>query len=274
MSTHRAGTLARPPATLHGTPDNTGRRPGRLLAVVAVVLVATATGWLLAGRPGTGSHPGGPPATAANPAPSGSNDPAAPPDGAVTWQDFAGLDLPISPIAGPRCQAGGRASCFADTDDGAAIAAVHLLVRTFPFAGSAVFTTTIREQVVGPDAATLARLTSEAYAQLAPSAGVTTGAPIPSEGGWVAGFRLDPAPAANGTTGSAPFGDARTVRVLIRQADADGAAGFTEYAVRLVRRDGDWRLVAPGWGDWRTAARAMSAADPARYTTYDTLGSH
>ena len=47
---------------------------------------------------------------------------------------------------------------------------------------------------------------------------------------------------------------------------------FTEYAVDLVWLSGDWRLVAPAWGDWRTTARALTRPDPAAYPSYDALG--
>jgi hypothetical protein len=163
-------------------------------------------------------------------------------------------------------------SCFDHSRTGAAFAAVHLLVRTFPFAGSSVFDPTISQQVTGPDAAILLRLTQQAYQELVPAAGIADGAPIRSEGGWIAGYQVDDTPATSSAAKRQPD-DAHTVRVLIRQVGEGGIEGFTEYAVRLVWLNGDWHLVAPDWGDWRAAARAMSAADPSGYRSYDAAGS-
>jgi hypothetical protein len=182
----------------------------------------------------------------------------------VSWQDFAGLDLPVSPTHGPTCQDQGRASCFTQDDEGAALAAVHLLVRTFPFAGSDVFGPTIEEQVVGSANGQLARETLDAYREIATASGIRDGAPIPSRGGAVAGYRLDPLSGSDGH---------RLVHVLIRGVGEAGVSMFTEYEVDLVWLSGDWRLVAPAWGDWRTTARALTRPNPATYTSYDALGS-
>lgn len=243
-----------------------GATPGRrrtALVIAAVALVAI--GWLstrLIDSPSPEDRPR-PRTAGATPLQSTTPD--------VSWMDFAGLDLPVSRTAGPTHTAENRASGFSHTPTGAAYAAVHLLVRTFPFAGPAVFTPTIAERVVGPDAATLARLTTEAYQQLGPAAGAKDGAPIRSEGGWVAGYQLDHSTNTQNTDTGADT-EARVVRVLIRQVGEAGADGFTEYTVHLTWRNSDWRLVAPAWGDWRASARAMTSADPARYTSYDPTG--
>lgn len=180
----------------------------------------------------------------------------------MRWLDVAGLDVPVHHDAGPTVLAAGRVSGFARTDLGAAFAAVHLLVRTFPFAGSAVFGPTIATQVVGRDAPALARLTEQAYEPAAKAAGVKDGGPIRSEGGVVAGYRLDP------TTDDST----RTVRILIHRGGEPDSTGFTEYRVQLTWQTGDWRLIAPAWGDWRNAARPMSSADPAGYRSYYETG--
>ena len=252
-----SATMTRPAAGSRAEPH---RRRRRWIAVFAVILVvAPAVGWFAIHRTPTSQSPpaGAAPASSTRPSAPGNAEPD------VTWQQFAGLALPTSRADGPRCQQDARATCFGHDGRGAAFAAVHLLVRTFPFAGFTVFGPTIRDQVIGPHRAALARLTDDAYRQTAAAAGVKNGAPIPSEGGWVAGYRLDqPAdPAAD-----------RQVRVLIRQAGEGGASGFTEYTVDLTWLDGDWQLIAPRWGDWRSAARAMSDADPDQYTSYDEQG--
>lgn len=255
MNTRRPATLPRPaPNGTAPSADGTRRRPRvRLFVLAAAVVVGTLLGWSMTGRPNPLAENGSTEPTTTIPF---ADPPTA--TGRIAWQDFAGLSLPLSSISGPRCTDDHRARCFAQSDDGAALAAVHLLVRTFPFAGAAVFGPTIREQVAGPDVEAFARLTAEAYGDVARAAGVTNGEPIPSEGGWVAGYRLEP-----------PSGADRTVDVLIRQTDSDGQTGFTEYAVHLRWKQDDWVLVAPSWGDWRNAARSVPAPDRTEYLTYD-----
>ena len=237
-----------------------GRHRRGLVSAVAIA-VTTALGWWLLQVTASSSGPTAPPPPDSPSTTAGqiAVDPARPD---VEWRPLAGLPLPVSRTSGPRCLTAGRAACFSHDQRGAAFAAVHLMVRTFPFAGSAVFGPTIREQVVGRHAAALARLTAQAYQQVARAAGVGDGAPVTADGGWVAGYRAD-----------RPEGpDARSIRVLIRQTDDGGVSGFTEYSVALQWRDGDWRLVAPAWGDWRTCARAISSADPDQYSGYDQTG--
>jgi hypothetical protein len=252
-------TKGLPPIRSDNLVDSPPRRRGSLVAsAVALVLV----GWLA-------TTIGGDPPNDTSPRPPATQPPAsAPPNGpaAVTWQDVAGLALPVSPVAGPRDVSPRGARGFAHTDAGAAFAAVHILVRTFPFVGSRVFGPTITEQVDGRDAAALSRLTEQAYQQAAQAARVRDGGSIRSEGGTIAGYRIDEP--GNATVDK----DAATVHVLIRQTGNPEAEGFTEYRVQLVWHDGDWHVIAPPWGDWRNAACAMPSADPADYRTYDSPG--
>ena len=109
-------------------------------AVLAVVIGVAVTGHLSGAPAPSGSTP---PA----PAPAADADRAAPGGSAaspVVWDDVAGLSVPVSAVHGPSCGTGERAGCFTRDAAGAALAAVHLLVRTFPVAGSAVFEPTIR----------------------------------------------------------------------------------------------------------------------------------
>ena len=46
---------------------------------------------------------------------------------------------------------------------------------------------------------------------------------------------------------------------------------FTEYVLDLTWVDGDWRLTAPDWGDWRSVATIVERPDPAAYASYDHL---
>lgn len=234
-------------------------RPRRAIGAL-VVAVLVAAGWAgaswVAARPNERAAAAGAAQTAA--APSG----VAPARG-VTWVDFAGLDLPVSGVHGPGCGTGGRAGCFTRDEAGAAVAAVHLLVRTFPFAGPDVFSPTIAEQVVGDERARLARLTVAAYRDQTAGDPHPPGGVIRSEGGSVAGYRVEPGPA--------PAGDVRVVRVLVTGPGEAGVAVFTEYRVEVVWQGGDWRLVAPAWGDWSRQARVVPDPDPAGYASYDAL---
>ena len=73
----------------------------------------------------------------------------------VSWTRLAGVDLPMSPDTGPTQTEGGLARGFAHTPAGAVVAALHLLVRTTPQVGPAVFDPTMTDQVVGCDAAAM-----------------------------------------------------------------------------------------------------------------------
>ena len=116
----------------------------------------------------------------------------------MEWSDFAGLQLPVSSVHGPSCGKGSRAGCFTRDEAGAALAAVHLLVRTFPFAGSDVFTPTIREQVVGDARDQLERQTASGYASHLRDGGVEDGDPLPlGDTGAVAGYRLPDTPTSD-----------------------------------------------------------------------------
>lgn len=197
----------------------------------------------------------------------------------LRWVDFIGLQLPVSITHGPRCQTGLRAACFSRDEAGAALAAVHVLVRTFAFAGPTIFTPTIAEQVVGRGQAQLARETLSTYRSYTAEAGVRGDGPIRGEAGSIAGYRTETAPTSrtpSAASMSSPSSDAvvaeRVVVVLVKGAGEAGAPVFTEYRVGLIWVEGDWRVIAPPWGDWSGVARVVSAPDPATYTSYDAAG--
>lgn len=230
----------------------------RRWTVLGVALVLVASGWLVANnRHGTTVTPADPkPVTSATvlTAPRPGRD--------VSWRVLAGMDLPISQTAGPACLTDTRAACFTHSHDGAAMAAAHLLTRTFPFVGPAIFEPTIAEQVTGTGAPLLARLTRQAYETAATAAGIRDGAPIRADEGWIVGYRLDP--------GQDPADLDATVEVLVI-GNGEGL-GYISYEVRLVWLNGDWRLVAPAWGDWRSSAHAVRNPYPTSYRSYDTIG--
>ncbi|MBK8075381.1 MAG: hypothetical protein IPK24_07400 [Kineosporiaceae bacterium] len=253
-----------------------GRRPGSLLWTGVAFLAALGIG--IVGTDLARSEDSTSPSTPRTATPAASSTPDLE-HGTLRWVDFAGLQLPVSATHGPRCLSGLRAACFSRDEAGAALAAVHVLVRTFAFAGPGVFTPTIAEQVVGPGQAQLARETSATYRSYAAEAGVRGEGPIRGEAGSIAGYRTEPAPsprtpsAASVSPSSSDAAVAeRVVVVLVKGVGEAGAPVFTEYRVGLVWVEGDWRVIAPPWGDWSGVARVVSSPDPATYISYDAVG--
>lgn len=183
----------------------------------------------------------------------------------VTWAAVAGMSLPVSRLDGPRCLTTTGAACFSRSARGAAFAAVHLVVRCFPFVGPAIYERTIGGQVVGAHRSALLRLTRQAYADAAAASGAVDRAPldVPARDA-VAGYRV------------VDFDDSVSpslvqVALLVRQTDDGGSPSFTQFLVHLRWVDGDWRLEAPDWGDWRNAASPAALAASA-FTPYDVGG--
>lgn len=236
--------------------------PRRAVGVLVAVVLVCVIGWVSVHLASTPSGTKAP--TTLNGSmqgPSAAQAPgAAAPAHDVTWVPVAGMPLPISALDGPRCATSTSTACFSRTTRGAAFAAAHLVVRTFPFVGPRSFETTIGLQVVGEHRATLLRLTQQAYADAAAAAGIEDGAPltVPSTDA-VAGYQI-----------LAPADDAAAVPpstvevgLVVRQADDGGAPTFTEFVVTLRWIEDDWRLEAPAWGDWRSAASTVTAPDTA-----------
>jgi hypothetical protein len=249
--------------TRRQTKHPSGQYKTRCLLVVLIIVIAL-VGWTVSARSTRSTVTPVAATPESTPSPErtyGDFNPPRP-DHNVSWRVFAGISLPISVTAGPYYLSDTRATGFAHTADGAAIAAAQLLVRTFPFAGSDTFKPTIAQQVTGSGAPALARLTQQTYQQAAAAADIRKGAPIRSTDGWVAGYRLD--------RHKNPTGPNARVDVLIA-ATGEGS-GFTTYRVDLTWQDGDWRLIAPAWGDWRSNAQAVAFPHPASYRDYDNLG--
>lgn len=196
-------------ATSAPTGDSAARPRGnrRLLwaiALPAALIVAVAGAWWLRPAPATPTPP-----------------PPQRPD--VVMQDWHGIALPISTTAGPAVHSDARASRFAQTPLGAAIAAAHLSVRTDPAAGPEVFEPVLADQVVG-DADRLAGAVREQF-----TAGVPEGAP-----GQLLGWRVDGDPASGSVL----------AHLQVRHADGNVA----DYAVPLAWVAGDWRIYVPETG--------------------------
>lgn len=102
---------------------------------------------------------------------------------------FQGAAVPVSSAAGPRSIDDVRASGFAHTELGAAMAALHLAVRTDPATSPAVFVPTIQEQTTGDTAGFLATRQKQ-YAALAKAAKVPAGQPIIAPTGSMVGWKI------------------------------------------------------------------------------------
>jgi hypothetical protein len=168
--------------------------------------------------------------------------------GGLRWSDYHGVELPSSPVAGPRDTSGGLASGFTDTPLGALLAALNIAVRANPQWGPGVYGPTIRDQVTGPWAAALLSSCQADYVQASQAAHITAGAPLGnayvSEEAfrWVSWTPLD-----------------ATVDLVSAGPGSDGTTAQAATRVEVVWADGDWRVIAPPGGDWGNDAAALSS---------------
>jgi hypothetical protein len=173
----------------------------------------------------------------------------------LTWFSFHGTRLPVSATAGPRNTRGGQASGFADTPQGALLAAINIGVRTAAQWGSAIFMPTITHRVTGSAASALLHAEETAYAQLRATAHVRAGQPAGQAHAAEDGYRF-----------AAWSPAAATVEVLTVGPTAGGATVLAATRVQVVWRHGDWLVVAPPGGNWANAATAISS--PLGYTIF------
>ena len=132
---------------------------GRFLAGFAVMVVLLGVGFLIAG-PGEPST-----ATAATPTRS---------------HTFQGVAMPVSDEAGPAQFDDATASGFAHTDAGAAMAGLHLTVRSDARTGPTVFEPLLQQQVTGDPGAIKAMVDNRRaeYKKWAQFKGVTDNGPV------------------------------------------------------------------------------------------------
>jgi hypothetical protein len=219
------------------------------VAAVAVLAVGAAVG--LRARGGSPHRPSAPSSSAPSP------PAAAPPAGSATgvdvrqlsWISFHGVWLPTSTNDGPRVQHADLASGFAQTPTGALLAAMHIVVRADAQWGPLVFTPTIRDQVVGADAAALLTANQDYYSSESQAAGVKAGQPLGAAYVTEAGFRWQ---------SYAP--DAATLD-LLSAGPGEGGNGTVQVATRvqLLWKSADWRVVAPPGGTWANSASQVTA---------------
>jgi hypothetical protein len=237
------------------------RRTRRRLAIAVTVVAACGAGLVYPAGLYVNSHlddtPASVPATVAAPWPAATTSSALLP-GDVSWVRVAGVDLPYSAATGPRESVGGLARGFAHTRAGAVTAAVHLLVRSTPQVGPAVYEPTLQTQVVGENAPAMRELVAQIYTQAAAEAGVAYGQPLGDLHATVAGIRVD-----------AYTADSAVLAVLTSAVDAGGTTRYATTTVRLSWTSNDWMLLAPTGGRWDADVRLL---DPAQITGYTPLG--
>jgi len=237
-------------------------------AVAAIVLVAVATAAglvVLLGRrdqAALGSAPVAAPSTvdtaaatvpSAPPSSQPSASPPTPDD--LTWTTVAGARVPVSRTAGPHDTAGGRARGFAHSPLGAVLAAAHLSLRLCPQVGPDVFGATLREQVVGANAAALGQQIEDDYEQARAQLGLPYGQPAGRLYSTARGYRVDldtPTTAA--------------VRLLIEGPGKAGAPVLVELRVNTQWVGEDWALIGPPGGTWNTATALVT--DTTGYTQF------
>ena len=239
-------------------PQQQPRRPTRLIAAGAgVAALVLGLGLVLVLRGGGGD--GGPPGAG------GVVEPAGPPARDVPvltrttakWMEVEGIKLPVLEGGGPTRIEGGRASGFAQTPSGAALAAMHIATRVGPELGPRVYRPTIAEQTTGVDKDRLLAKIERDY-NAARAGGVTPG------GGLVAnlsraratesalvGYRVD------------GFDPSQVgVQILSRYRPAQGGLVYFSFGVMVRWVDGDWRMVAPLNGDLQNSANVVPGVPP------------
>ncbi|SBW18259.1 hypothetical protein FDG2_0592 [Candidatus Protofrankia californiensis] len=164
----------------------------------------------------------------------------------LTWADFHGLALPVSPTAGPHTLVDDRASGFAHTPLGAALAAIHVAVRTDAAVGAYIFEPTIAEQATGVDQPALLEQTRTTAAQRAVPARLT--GRFSGPGFRYVGVRFD-----------AVTPDRAVLYLATAAEDATGTTVYAAGRVELRWERGDWRVVAPPGGSWSTVTGRVAS---------------
>ncbi|WP_239375726.1 hypothetical protein [Frankia sp. Cj5] len=226
--------------------------PGvRILAAAGLVTAGIAVGLLLGSR--GGSPAPSPTAGTAGVAPAASG-PVAPDPGLptldfsdLTWMDFHGFALPVSPTAGPHILADDRASGFAHTPLGAALAAINIGFRTGSSVSPFVFEPTIAEQVTGVDQPALVAQTRTDAANEGVPARLMGRLPEPVF--RFVGVRFD-----------AVTPDRLVLYVATAAEDTTGTTVYAAGRADVRWERGDWRVVAPPGGSWTTVTTRIASS--------------
>ena len=234
-------------------------------AAVTAVLLCGGLAFALTGRPASPPNPAVTATAPASPAgaasPGGQSQPRVPwmSLASVRWSSFYGVGLPVSAQAGPFSASRGIAAGFAHTPLGALLAAVNIGVRANAQWGPRIFTTVIRRQVTGPDAAALLAACQTAYDQAAQAGHVAGGQPLGTVHVTEQAFRwitYTPAAAILDLAVAGPGDSGATVRASVQ--------------MEVVWDGGDWKAVAPPGGDWGNSAAALFSL--AGYTAFPGQG--
>ena len=225
-----------------------------VLIVLAVSLAAAVSLLQRSPHPGRVGRPAaGRSASAHSLAPGGSPSPTAVTlpsrlAAGLRWHDFFGVELPASLAAGPRHHHNGLAWGFADTPEGALLAAVNIGVRANAQWGPGIFGPTIRGQVTGLGTGALLAACQASYAQEAQAAGVTGGRPLGRAYVTEQAFRwvaYTPADAVADIVSAGPGSQGSTARAVTR--------------IEVQWAGGDWRVIAPPGGDWGNSAAPVNS---------------
>ncbi|GLI00914.1 hypothetical protein [Phytohabitans aurantiacus] len=187
--------------------------------------------------------------------------PAASPDaaGELSWTTVAGARVPVSRSAGPRDTSSGRARGFAHNPLGAVLAAAHISLRLSAQVGPQVFGPTLREQVVGGDAAALGQQLEDDYEQARARLGLPYGQPAGRLYSTAHSYRVD----QDSPTTAA-------VRLLIEGPGENGAPVLIELRLRTKWLGEDWALQAPSGGAWASVTALVT--DASGYTPFSDGG--
>jgi hypothetical protein len=186
---------------------------------------------------------------------SGQPDPTAPqaeadPDADISWVDVAGVQVPVSKLHGPRVTDHGRAAGYSHSPQGAALAAVQVLLRASATAGPNVYVPILTSQVTGANVADLTLNLDAEYGRLRSQRGVQDGQPIPGNDGTVLGYII---------TGYDPLESTARIEVILTAAPLQAAGQLIVFTVSLTWANDDWRVFAPPRGDWSSVARTLGA---------------
>jgi len=177
----------------------------------------------------------------------------------VRWTNFHGIELPVSPQAGPHFVHNGLARGFTDTPLGAVLAAANIGVRTAAQWGPQIYRPTILRQVTGPDAIALLHADRRDYTALRAAAHVPPGQPAGRGYATEAAYRV---------LSYTP--QAATADIVAEGPAGGGTVAIAVTRVTVVWQAGDWRVLAPPDGSWARSATAASSLTG--YTTFPSEG--
>ena len=217
----------------------TDRRSWLAGGIVALVLMALAGFLLVQSRDA-------PQVTVQPLPPTAEASPTSPPV-ELSWVDAGGVALPVSATHGPRRLVADLASGWAQSEEGAALAAAHLLVRTGPTVGPEVFEPTITGQATGPNVAALKLAVNEQYAELAQTATATRG---PQGSAQLVGYRVATFDLETG---------AAVIDLVLDSSQLTESERYLQVTVSLEWLNDDWWLVAPPKGDWALVSTPLGA---------------